>query len=285
MTSAPLLIHGPQQPASPLVLDSPHSGFTFPSDFDAIVSEFDLRDGEDCFVDELYLPATERGVPLLAAQFPRTYLDPNRHAGDIDLDLMENRHWPHPHVPSGKARIGKALIWRTLDDGRPIYGRKLKVDEVVARIGRCHTPYHQALVQLMDAAQAVHGEVFHINCHSMPNVGGKMGEGGEGRQRADFVLGDRDGSTCDPQFTQFIADSLAEMGYEVAINDPYKGVELVRAYSDPARGRHSLQLEINKRLYMDEQTRQKNAGFEALQRDLMTLVDELLDFARRRAAR
>jgi N-formylglutamate amidohydrolase len=189
---------------TPLVLDSPHSGAQFPADFDAIVSEFDLRDGEDCFVDELYLPATERGVPLLAAQFPRTYLDPNRHAGDIDLDLMEGGHWPHPHVPSGKARIGKALIWRTLDDGRPIYGRKLKVDEVVGRIERCHAPYHRALAQLMDAAQARFGQVYHINCHSMPNVGGKMGEG-SGQARADFVLGDRDGTTCDPAFTTFVA--------------------------------------------------------------------------------
>ena len=273
-------LHRGAAAAAPLVLDSPHSGAQFPADFDAIVSEFDLRDGEDCFVDELYLPAAEFGVPLLAAQFPRTYLDPNRHAGDIDLDLMEGGHWPHVHVPSGKARIGKALIWRTLDDGRPIYGRKLRVDEVVSRIERFHAPYHRALVQLMDEAQARFGQVFHINCHSMPNVGGKMGEGGEGRARADFVLGDRDHTTCDPAFTRFIADTLTEMGYAVAINDPYKGVELVRAYSDPERGRHSLQLEINKRLYMNETTRAKTEGFRKLQADLAALVNAVLDYAR-----
>ncbi len=270
---------------TPLVLDSPHSGAQFPADFDAIVSEFDLRDGEDCFVDELFLPVTARGVPLLAAQFPRTYLDANRHAGDIDLELMEGGRWPHPHVPSGKARIGKALIWRTLDDGRPIYGRKLTVDEVVGRIERCHAPYHRALAQLMDDTQARFGQVFHINCHSMPNVGGKMGEGRGGQARADFVLGDRDGSTCEPGFTTFVADALSEFGYEVAINDPYKGVELVRAHSEPARGRHSLQLEINKRLYMDEATRTRHAGFDALRRDLATLIDAVLDYTRRAVAR
>lgn len=269
---------------TPLVLDSPHSGHDFPADFDAIVSEFDLRDGEDCFVDELYAPATDFGVPLLAAQFPRTYLDANRNAGDIDLELIEGGRWPHAYVPSGKAVIGKALVWRTLDDGRPIYDRRLRVDEVVARIERFHAPYHRALVELMDAAQARHGQVFHINCHSMPNVGGKMGEGGEGRTRADFVLGDRDGTTCSKAFTDFVADTLSEMGYEVAINDPYKGVELVRAYSDPARGRHSLQLEINKRLYMDEATRQKHTGFATLQRDLTSLVQSILDYARRATA-
>jgi N-formylglutamate deformylase len=284
MPSAPIIIHGPTQAAVPLVLDSPHSGFAFPADFDAIVSEFDLRDGEDCFVDELYLPATELGVPLLAAQFPRTYLDPNRHAGDIDLDLVEGGRWPFEHVPSGKHRIGKALVWRTLDDGRAIYGRKLKVEEIVARIERYHAPYHEALLRLMDQTQARFGQVFHINCHSMPHVGGKMGEGGEGRARADFVLGDRDGSTCAPAFTAHVAQVLRGLGYTVAINDPYKGVELVRAYSDPPRGRHSLQVEINKRLYMDEAARSKHEGFARLQGDLATLVREVVAFARRQAA-
>lgn len=273
-----IALHGPARAEVPLVLDSPHSGTRFPPDFNAAVSDFDLRDGEDCFIDTLYLPATALGVPLLAAQFPRTYLDPNRHAGDIDLDLLDG-DWPHPHMPSGKHHIGKALIWRTLDDGRPIYDRRLSVAEIVGRIERCHRPYHGALVQLLDDAHARFGRVFHINCHSMPDVGGKMGEGGAGRRRADFVLGDRDGSTCDAAFTAHVAAVLRELGYRVAINDPYKGVELVRAYSDPARGRHSLQVEINKRLYMDEAARQPHAGFDGLQRDLMTLLRAVIDFA------
>ena len=278
MDFQPIVLHGPARAEVPLVLDSPHSGTRFPPDFNAAVSDFDLRDGEDCFIDTLYLPATALGVPLLAAQFPRTYLDPNRHAGDIDLDLLDG-DWPHPHMPSGKHHIGKALIWRTLDDGRPIYDRRLSVAEIVGRIERCHRPYHGALVQLLDDAHARFGRVFHINCHSMPDVGGKMGEGGAGRRRADFVLGDRDGSTCDAAFTAHVAAVLRELGYRVAINDPYKGVELVRAYSDPARGRHSLQVEINKRLYMDEAARQPHAGFDGLQRDLMTLLRAVIDFA------
>jgi N-formylglutamate deformylase len=269
----PLATIGPANGSAasvPLVLDSPHSGREFPADFDAAVSPFDLREGEDCYVDELYAPATELG----------TYVDANRHAGDIDLALMEGGYWPHAHVPSGKAAIGKALIWRTLDDGRAIYARKLSVAEVVGRIERCHTPYHRALAQLLDATHARFGRVFHINCHSMPSVGGKMGEGGEGRERADIVLGDRDGTTCDPAFTRLVRTVLEQRGYRVAVNDPYKGVELVRAYSNPARGRHSLQLEINKRLYMDEATREKHGGFAGLQADLLHLVEAIRDYLR-----
>jgi N-formylglutamate deformylase len=285
MGSMPVVQHGPAAAAVPLVLDSPHSGRDFPDDFEAAVTQFDLREGEDCFVDELYLPATELGVPLLAALFPRTYLDPNRHRGDIDLELIEGGHWPHEHVPSGKHRIGKALIWRTLDDGRPIYSRRLRVSEVVARIERCHAPYHARLRALLEQTQARFGAVYHLNCHSMPAVGGKQGEGGEGQRRADFVLGDRDGTTCSPAFTEFVRASLAAMGYEVAVNDPYKGVELVRAYSDPRRRRHSLQVEINKRLYMDEASRSKHAGFAPLQADLGRLVEAINDFVAQELAR
>jgi N-formylglutamate amidohydrolase len=278
MDPMPVEQHGPGSAAVPLVLDSPHSGRDFPADFDAAVTEFDLREGEDCYVDELYRPATELGVPLLAARFPRTYLDPNRHRGDIDLELIEGGRWPHEHVPSGKARIGKALVWRTLDDGRAIYSRRLTVAEVVSRIERCHAPYHQRLRALLDDTHRRFGAVYHLNCHSMPAVGGPQGEGTQGQPRADFVLGDRDGSTCDPAFTAFVRATLAAMGYEVAVNDPYKGVELVKAYSEPRRRRHSLQVEVNKRLYMDEATRSRHQGFAMLQADLSRLAEAITDY-------
>ena len=277
--------HGPDEVVVPLLLDSPHSGHVFPDDFGAVVSEHALRDGEDCFVDELYLPATERGVWLLAAQFPRTYLDANRHAADIDLDLLDGGQWPHAFEPSGKAAIGKALLWRTLDDGTPIYSRKLGVAEVRSRIEQCHAPYHRTLQERIDATHARFGRSYHINCHSMNAVAGAQGEGGAGRARADFVLGDRDGTSCDPAFTAFVREVLAGMGYDVKINDPFKGVELVRAFADPRAGRHSLQVEINKRLYMNEAERAKSAGFDALQKNLLGLVDALLDFARSETTR
>ncbi len=269
-----LLVHRPTVPVSTWVLDSPHSGFIMPPDFGSDRSDAELRDGEDCFIDELYRPAAASGVPLLAAQFPRTYLDPNRHVGDIDLDML-NEPWPDAHVPSGKAQIGKALLWRTLDDGRPLYTRKLSVAEVQHRIDHYHRPYHQALQQLLDAAHRRFGVVHHINCHSMNAVSGAMGEGGAGVPRADFCLGDRDGTTCAPEITAFVRSHLVGLGYEVKVNDPFKGVELVRAYANPAAGRHSLQVEINKRLYMDAENLQKHEGFAPLQAQLMQLLQAL----------
>jgi N-formylglutamate amidohydrolase len=279
LTHPSFVLHGPAEPRTPLVLDSPHSGTDFPADFDAAVGESALRDGEDCFVDALWMPATERGVGLLAASAPRTYIDYNRHAGDIDLELLEGGAWPHAYEPSGKARLGKALVWRTLDDGLPIYARKLGVDEVKRRIDRYHQPYHHALARRIEATHARFGASWHIDCHSMNAVAGSQGEGGAGSARADVVLGDRDGTTCDPAFTELVRSHLAALGYDVRINDPFKGVELVRAYADPARRRMSLQLEVNKRLYMDEKTLQKTPGFERLQKDLASLVDAVLEHA------
>lgn len=274
-------LYSPEKPAIPLVFDSPHSGNVFPRDFGAAVSESELREGEDCYLDELYAAAPAHGAPLLAAQFPRTYLDPNRHAGDVDLEMIEG-DWPWEHRPSGKARIGKSLIWRRLDDGRPIYARRLPAQEVMRRIERFHAPYHAALRGLLDAAHARHGVVYHVNCHSMKGVAGKQSDDPEGSVRADMVLGDRDGTTCSAEFTAAVRNALAAMGYRVTVNDPYKGVELVRAFSDPAAGRHSLQIEINRRLYMDETTYEKTPGFAALAVNLAKLVQLLADFARNR---
>jgi len=274
MNSDVLFVHAPAAPLRSLVLDSPHSGFTMPADFGSVRTVEELRDAEDCFIDELVLPAVARGVPLLAARFPRTYIDPNRHAGDVDLDLLAEP-WPHEHVPSGKARAGKALLWRTLDDGRPLYDRQLTAAEVAHRIEHYHRPYHAQLKALLDAAHARFGAVFHLNCHSMNAVGGAMAEGGAGLPRADIVLGDRDGTTCAPEFTAFVREVLLAQGYSVKVNDPFKGVELVRAYADPAAGRHSLQIELNKRLYLQQGTLTRSEGFAPLQAHLMQLFDAI----------
>ena len=270
-----LVVHGPAEPGVPLVLDSPHSGRRMPPDFRPLVDVDSLRELEDCHIDALYRPAVAQGVPLLAAQFPRTYIDTNRHEGDVDPALLD-APWPDAWQPSGKAHLGKAVAWRLLDDGRPLYDRPLRVDELRCRIAMYHRPYHAALRRLLDAAHARFGQVIHLNCHSMNPVAGAMGVGGAGSARPDIVLGDRDGSTCAPALTAFVHERLAAQGYDVRVNDPYKGVELVRAYADPARGRHSLQIELNKRLYMHGLRGEPNDHFPALQTQLMQLLQDIV---------
>src|SRR4030095_13470418 len=114
---------------------------------------------------------------------------------------------------------------------------------------------------------------------SMPAIGDANADD-PGRARADFVLGDRDGTTCAAEFTAFVADTLRGIGYSVAINDPYKGVEIVRRHGRPAEGRHSLQIELNRRLYMDEESLEPNAGYPTLEADLRRLVEALAGYVR-----
>jgi len=273
----------PAAHAVPLVLDSPHSGTDYPEDFRPAASREALRQAEDSFVDELYARGPELGATLIRALFPRSYIDPNRSLLDIDASLLD-APWPGPAIPSRKTQLGIGLIWRLLDTGAPVYDRRLSIDEVKQRIVRYHQPYQRAVKDALDRSHEHFGAVWHLNLHSMPAVSSAISEEGPGVPRADFVLGDRDGSTCEPEFTALVAAALRAMGYDVRINDPYKGVELVRAFSDPKDGRHSLQIEANRRLYMDERTRARSAGFESLQRDLGRLLEQVAAYARERGS-
>jgi N-formylglutamate deformylase len=175
-----------------------------------------------------------------------------------------------------KVRLGKGLLWRYTDDGKPLYDRKLSAREVQARIDNCWKPYHAAVKQAIDDAHARHGYCIHLNCHSMPAIAGSHATEFPGMAHADFVIGDRDGSTAAPALSRLVCGHLRGLGYSVDYNHPYKGVELVRRYGDPARGRHSIQVEINRKLYMDEPTLAVTAGFEALRRNLRSLIECLL---------
>jgi N-formylglutamate amidohydrolase len=280
---APFLITRPTGRRVPLVLDSPHSGTLYPTDFGAAVDVEALRASEDSFVDELYGSGPAVGATLIAASFPRSYIDPNRSLLDIDASLLATP-WPGPAIPSRKTELGVGLIWRVLDSGEAIYARKLSVDEVKQRIVAYHQPYQRAVKDALDEAHEHFGAVWHINCHSMPALSGRISEEGPGKARADFVLGDRDGTTCEPEFTAFVSKTLRDMGYDVKVNDPYKGVELVRAFSDPKAHRHSLQLEVNRKLYMDEATRTKSQGFGKLRSDIDRMLAAVAAYAEERGS-
>ena len=273
----------PRRGHVPLVLDSPHSGTEYPEDFGCALPVDLLRQAEDSYVDELYAAGPDVGATLIAARFPRSYIDPNRSLLDIDSSLLD-APWPGPAVPSAKTARGIGLIWRVLDSGESIYARKLGIEEVKQRIVRYHQPYQRAVKDALDRAHHHFGAVWHLNLHSMPAVSGAISEEGPGKPRADFVLGDRDGSTCEAAFTALVAEALRGMGYQVKINDPYKGVELVRAFSDPGAGRHSLQVEVNRRLYMDERTRARTSGFDELKRNLSQLLEHVAHYAGERGS-
>jgi N-formylglutamate deformylase len=258
----------------PLVFDSPHSGSEYPKDFRFCCPLDILRTAEDSYVDELYTAAPELGATLIGAVFPRSYLDANRAADDLDMMHIDGL-WPTPLSPSHRTRAGLGLVRRVAKPGIPIYDRKLTAAEVMARVERCHIPYHRVLEETCDRVHRKFGVVWHINCHSMPS----QRSGKKGGHCADFVLGDRDGTTCAPEFTDYVAAVLRGLGYTVRINEVYKGVEIVKRQGRPAVNRHSLQVEVDRALYMDQKTLEKTRGFGRLQTDITFLIEALREFA------
>lgn len=281
----PYFLHLPEGESSPLFLDSPHSATQYPADFRpaANLPLPLLRQAEDTFVDELYADAPSRGIALLCAGFPRSYLDANRGIEEIDQALLD-APWPGPAQETSKTRLGKGLVWRVLDTGEAIYDRKLTVAELQGRIERYYLPYYAQLQKLAERALAQYGSAWHINCHSMPSEAAQYATEHPGLQHPDFVVGDRDGTTCDKRFTDVVEGVLKDMGYDVWRNHPYKGVEIVRVVGQPQQNRHSLQLEINRKLYMDEVALTHNAGFGKLKANLNALMDELNRFTRAQSA-
>lgn len=280
-----LSIEKPENPL-PVVFDSPHSGSEYPEDFRPSCPPEALRQAEDNYVDELFAAAPHHRAVLLKALFPRSYIDPNRAEDDIDPDLLESP-WPAaqygPLAPSRRSHAGIGLIRRLLHPGLPLYDRKLTGDEIINRITRYYRPYHAALKELLDEAHYNYGQVWHINCHSMPAaiaVPHRPYSLYLGQPKAlDIVLGDRNGLTSTRDFVHTVRDFFKEAGYSVGINDPFKGAELVKRYAVPTRGRHSLQIEINKALYMDEETLARTQDFAATQKNISKFIAFCTDYA------
>jgi len=257
-----------------LVFDSPHSGRFYPDEWPAKATRLELRRGEDAYVDELIRDAVGHHVVVLLANYPRCYIDLNRADDDIDAGLLAEP-WPGPLNPTEKTAKGLGLIRRFVVPGVDVNARLLTVAEVRERIERIYRPYQVALDELVAEQRHRRERVLHINWHSMKSAGNAMTPDGPGVTRADFVVSDRDGTSADPALTSLVCETLEGLGYRVSRNTPYKGGNIVRRVGNPQTGVHSIQVEINRGLYLDEARVEKAAGFDALRATLGRLTEVL----------
>ena len=263
----------PSRHALPVVLSSPHSGSFYPEEFLA-ASRLDaqaIRRSEDTHVDALMLAAAALGAPLLAANFPRAWLDVNREPYELDPKMFTGSLPTYANVRSVRVAGGLGTIARIVAEREEIYARPLPVDAALARIDLVYKPYHRVLRQLVVDTRAAFGLALLIDCHSMPSTM----RGNFGRTRPDIVLGDRYGTSCARELTDLSAQILARRGYAVARNKPYAGGFITEHYGQPARGLHAMQIEVNRNLYMDERSLERHGGFAQLSADLAYLVSEL----------
>jgi len=257
-----MVVISPHVQAGPFVFCSPHSGRVYTERFlaQSRLDAHTLRKSEDCYVDELLAGVAALGVPLIAARFPRAYVDVNREPYELDPDLFVGPLPPFANTQSVRVVGGLGTIARIVADNEEIYRARLPVGVALERIDRLYKPFHATLSGLLEETRRRFGIAILIDCHSMPS----SPVGQPASSRPDFVLGDRFGVSCDVKLTRFLKETLAATGHEVQINRPYAGGFITEHYGRPSRGFHALQVEINRALYLDEATFARTKGFASL---------------------
>jgi N-formylglutamate deformylase len=275
----PFEIVEPAAQTTPLVFNSPHSGRQYLRSFVA-ASRLDamaLRRSEDSFVEELFEGVVDLGAPLMRAHFPRAYLDVNREPYELDPRMFEGRLPSFANTRSMRVAGGLGTIARIVGDSQEIYARRLPVEHALLRIEHLYKPYHRALQKRIQATHRRFGLAILVDCHSMPSSQNLRDE----QPRADFVIGDRYGTSSSGHFSDVIDSALRARGYTVTRNKPYAGGFITEHYGNPAADSHALQIEVSRALYMDERRFEKAERFELVARDLVGVAAELADEADR----
>jgi len=269
----PFEVLEPTRLRSAVVFNSPHSGNVYPRAFldRAQLDLATLRRSEDTFVDELFGGVVPTGFPLMRAHFPRCYVDVNREPYELDPRMFEGRLPSFANTRSMRVAGGLGTVARVVGDAQEIYDQRIPVDDALRRIEGLYKPYHRALRRLITRVHREFKAAVLVDCHSMPSAAGAKDE----RPRADFVIGDRYGTSCVAAVADATEAALIGLGYSVSRNKPYAGGFITEHYGNPAAGLHSIQIEVNRALYMDERRYQKIESFDRLAADIMTLADRL----------
>lgn len=267
-------VRKPAEPRVPYVFNSPHSGSVYPERF-LRMSRLDtvtIRRSEDYYVDELFSGAVALGAPMLVAHFPRAYLDVNREPYELDPRMFGDRLPPHANSRSIRVAGGLGTVPRVVSEGLEIYHSRIPVAEAQARIANIYKPYHQTLRELLAQTHRRFGHAVLIDCHSMP-ASVRFGQDGI---RPDFIIGDRFGTSASRNLSEAALAILSSMGYLVTANKPYAGGFITEHYGRPGKGLHALQIEINRGLYVDEQTLARKSSFTDLQQDITAFMSQLM---------
>jgi N-formylglutamate deformylase len=270
--------HDPIGEPVPVLVDVSRSGREYPPEFRSPLPFTEVHDNVSMYVEDLCAAAPRYGATLLYACFPNTFIDTNRSAADVDEGLIEGR-WPGPITLSDFTQRGLGLIKRYSRYGTAMQERKLTVAELQDRLATYHEPYHQELGRILAGMRAASGRAVQLSFHCMSAVGAPT-HADPGQPRADFCIGDVNGTTCTAELFEFLALTLRDMGHTVSPNFPYYGGELTRRHSDPANGTESVFIEINKRLFIDTKTFKKTEGYAAVKASIDTLLAKVVDYTR-----
>lgn len=270
LAARPFIVRQPDTQTVPFVFASPHSGRLYPARFlrQSRLSPLNLRRSEDAFVEELFSAVTEIGSPLIAACFPRAFLDANRAPAEIDPAMFDGVLDVAADIVSPRVSAGLGVIPRVVQDGAEIYREKIPPKEAMERLATFYRPYHAALARLVDASRERFGATVLIDCHSMPSAAAAP----------DIILGDRYGLSAGTLVTRAAEHAFEAHGFRVARNIPYAGGYTTQLHGRPARGVHALQIEINRALYLDEERIERGPHFETIAARLSSALRALVDY-------
>ena len=266
-------IQVPETLRSCVVFASPHSGKEYPRSFleKTILDNVTIRSSEDAFVDELFDSAPKYGAPLISAILPRAYIDLNRSQNDLDPAIIDGvEHDQH----NPRIAVGLGVIPRVVASGRAIYSQKISRVEAFNRIKKYWYPYHEALQNLLAESYNKFGQVVLIDCHSMPHEAMK-GINNKAKLRPDVVLGDRFGRSAGAQIVDLVEVAFSEVGFTVMRNSPFAGAYSSQNYGHPVQHRHTVQVEIDRSIYMNEGHITKNADFETVRKAIETVIAKI----------
>ena len=222
-------------------------------------------------MDELIGGLSDRGFPTVRVNFPRSYVDVNREPYELDPRMFTGRLPSFANTRSMRVAGGLGTIPRVVGDGQEIYRERLSVDDALGRIEALYKPYHRALRRLINKAHQAFGTVILVDCHSMPSVGVSRDE----PRRPDIVIGDRYGTSCAALLPDIVEETMGGLGYSIGRNKPYAGGFITEHYGNPASGLHTIQLELNRAIYMDERRRERGPRFAQVAADFAALADAL----------
>ena len=263
----------PSELSKPIVVDVPHAGEWVPDEVWGEMTENPsvLKRDLDLYVDEIWQDAPSLGCILLASDVSRYVVDLNRACDDVTSESVVGRS---AVMAPGYYR-DRGVVWANTTDGIAVLREPMSEADFQRRLDRFYHPYHQALQGAIDAVVAAFGYCILVDGHSMPSMGRKQ-HGDTGKRRADIVPGDIDGAACASAVTRTAERHFLSHGYTVSTNQPYQGGWITRNYGRPSQGVHSLQIECNRDLYMDETTFvRKPEGLERLRCASRTLLTEL----------
>ena len=231
----------PDPPIHPVVVSVPHAGVGTAGFAEPLAPDLDVRCDADLFVDELYRLAHPSA--FIAARLSRFICDLNRHPDDVSSRAV-------PSHPAPGNLDGRGFLWEVTTTGKRALTRALSHEEWERR-RQTHASYHGALAAALSRARDRFGFAILVDGHSMPSVG-RHGHTDTGRERADIVPGDKQGTSCSPKLSRLVGEHFTQSGLRVAFNDPYKGGFITAHHGRPADGIHAIQIEMRRDLYMDE---------------------------------